>query len=161
MTKTLTKPELVQQQPIRRWFEMSPLAALRQEMDDLFESFFTGRPGLPTLTRELVPRLDVVETANAIEVTTDLPGFKPEEVKIDLGDNYLTISGEHLEETQEEGNGKKFHRIERQMGSFSRSVWLPCAVKDAKVEAELKEGVLKVTLPKTEEAKHKRIVVKG
>lgn len=150
-----------QEQPtLRRWFDDTPLATLRQEMDDLFENFFSGR-SLPAVTRELAPSLDVAETEDAVEITTDLPGFKPEEVNIEMGDGYVTISGEHAEESKEEGPDKKYHRVERRRGSFSRSVWLPCAVKDENVDAELKDGILKLRLPKAEEAKRRKITVKG
>jgi HSP20 family protein len=150
-----------QEQPmLRRWFDDSPLATLRQEMDDLIESFFSGR-ALPALGRELSPRLDVAETPDAVEMTTDLPGFKPEEVNIEVGDGYVSISGEHSEETKEEDPDRKYHRVERRQGNFSRSVWLPCGVRDEDVEAELKDGILKLRLPKAEEAKRRKIEVKG
>jgi HSP20 family protein len=157
MTQTLSKRET---QPLRRWFEDSPLGALRREMDEVFENFFGGRT-LPTLSTGLVPSVDVSETAETVEVKTDVPGFKPEEINIDVGGNYLTISGEHIEEKKEEGEGRKYHRVERRSGSFSRSVWLPCGVKEDKIEAKLKDGVLMVTLPKAEEAKRRKITVKG
>lgn len=150
-----------QDQPaLRRWFEDTPLATLRQEMDDLFESFFSGR-SLPALTRELAPSVDLAETDDALELKTDLPGFKPEEVNIELGDGSVTISGEHTEESKEETPEKKYHRVERRHGSFSRTVWLPCAVDEEKIEAQLKDGILTVRLPKSPEAKRRKITVKG
>lgn len=154
--------ELKQQERpgLRRWFDDSPLASLRQEMDDLFETFVSGR-SLPALSRELAPSLDVAESADAVEITTDLPGFKPEEVNIEVGDGYVSISGEHNEESSEDAPDRKFHRIERRRGKFSRSVWLPCAVNEEDVQAELKDGILKLLLPKAAEAKRRRIEVKG
>ncbi|MEW4526172.1 Hsp20/alpha crystallin family protein [Maioricimonas sp. JC845] len=145
---------------LKRWFEGSPIASLRREMDDLFENFFGQGESLPS-TLGTVPRLDVSETDDAIEVVTDLPGFKPDDVHIEVGDNSLTISGERAEETRTEEKERKYHRIERRSGSFSRSVWLPCPVKEENIEAELKDGVLTVTLPKAEEARRHKIQVKG
>lgn len=146
----------------RRWLDHSPLTVLRREMDDLVENFFGGRTGLPLSVTDTVPRLDVVETEDAIEVTTDLPGFKPEEVHIDVNDGHLTLSGQRSsEQKSSEPNGKKYHRIERRSGSFSRSVWLPCAIDEERIEAELKEGVLTVRLPKAKASQRKKIAVKG
>lgn len=142
------------------WFEEQPLSVLRQEMDQLLQNFF-GDEGEVGARAAMVPRLDVAETDNEVEVTTDLPGFKPEEVHVEVRDNYLTVSGEHVEEKKENGNGKKYHRMERRTGTFSRSVWLPCAVDERKVDAQLKQGVLTIRLPKTAEAQTKKIAVKG
>ncbi len=144
-----------------RWFEEQPLTALRDEMDHLLQNFFGEGAALPAAREGMVPRLDVAETDTEIEVTTDLPGFKPEEVEIEVRDNYLVVSGEHVEEKKENGNDKKYHRVERRSGSFSRSVWLPCAVNEEKIDAQLKNGVLTVKLPKAVEAQKKRIAIKG
>lgn len=156
--KTLAKRE---SPTPRRWFEQGPLASLRGEMDELFESFF-GEKGVAATSSMLVPSIDVSETDDTVEVKTDLPGFKAEEVDIEIRDNYLTVSGSQTEETESEtDNGRKFHRLERRKGSFSRSVWLPCDVQQDKVEAELNDGVLTVTMPKAEEAKSRKISIKG
>lgn len=144
-----------------RWFEEQPLTALREEMDHLLQNFFGEGTALPAVKEGMVPRLDVAETDTEIEVTTDLPGFKPEEVNVEVRDNYLHVNGEHVEEKKENGNGKKYHRIERRSGSFSRSVWLPCAVDEEKIDAQLRDGVLTVRLPKAAEAQRKRIPIKG
>jgi HSP20 family protein len=158
MSGTVSKRETSQP---RRWFERGPLSSLREEMDDLFENFF-GTPSSGALSVDSMPSIDVSETAEAIEVKTDLPGIKPENIDIEIKDDYLTISGQTSEEKEsEEGDGRKYHRIERRTGSFSRSVRLPCGVLQDKVDAELKDGVLTVTLPKAEEAKAKKINIRG
>jgi HSP20 family protein len=142
--------------PLRPWFPNAALGALRHEMNDLFENFF----GETALKHADQPRVDVCETAEAVEVTTDVPGFKPEEIHVDVGENYLTISGEHAEEARQDDEGRKFHRLERRTGSFSRSVWLPCPVHEDKVDAHLASGVLTVRLPKREEAKRRKVKIK-
>ncbi len=71
MNQNLSKNDVAS----RRWLEHSPLSVLRREMDDLVENFFGGRSGLPLAVADSVPRLDVVETEEGIEVTTDLPGL--------------------------------------------------------------------------------------
>ncbi len=104
------------------------------------------------------PSLDVSESDTAVEAKLDLPGVKPEEIEIQLNGNMLTISGERKEEQEEKG--KTYHRIERRVGSFSRSVSLPCHVDEDKVAADYRDGVLTVTMPKTESAKAKKIPIK-
>lgn len=154
MSNTETK------QPVpRRWFSPAPLASLRQDMDNLLEGFF-GKTGLAEVVHANTPSLDVAETETAIEVTTDVPGYKAEEIHIDVGDGYLTISGEHKEEAQSEDNGKKYLRVERRMGQFSRSIALTCSVKEDKVKAELKDGVLSIILPKADESRRRHVAIK-
>jgi HSP20 family protein len=144
----------------RRWFNPVPMSTLRQEMDNLMENFF-GTTGLAEVVHANTPSLDVAETDTAIEVTTDVPGYKVEEIHIDIGDGYLTISGEHKEEAKTEGNGKKYLRVERRMGQFSRSIALTCSVKEDKVKAELKDGVLSIVLPKSDESRRRHVTVKA
>jgi len=157
MSKSLTQPA---QTPARTgdWFEGGTLANWRDEMEQMFKSFF-GDAASGSLAVN-VPRLDLSETDDAIEVDTDLPGVKAEEVQVDVVDNRLTISGQHQEEKESEENGRKFHRIERRSGSFSRSVWLPSAVVADKVEARLADGVLHIRLPKAEVSKRHKVAVK-
>ena len=104
------------------------------------------------------PKLDLVESEGAFEVTVDLPGMKPEEVNVELKNGQLWITGEMKEEKEEEG--KTYHRIERHVGEFRRVLPLPTAVKEEEIEAKFTEGVLKITVPKSEEAKTKHIEVK-
>ncbi len=137
-----------------------PLSNFRQEMDEWMRNFFGEQP-FPALNGDTLPRLDLSETEDAIEIETDLPGYKPDEITIDVGDGYLTISGQHSEEQKEEDKNRTYHRVERISGNFSRSVWLPCPVQEDQIDAELKEGVLTIHLPKAEEAKKKRVQVHG
>lgn len=153
VTKSETAP--------RRKSDGGVLGMLRNEIDGLFQNYF-GEPmelfqGGPTS-----PSIDLAETDREIEVKTDLPGIKADEVEIEIRNNVLTIHGEHSEEKElKKGKGRKFHRVERRHGSFSRSVWLPCSVQEDKVTADLSEGVLTITLPKSETEKSHKIKVKG
>jgi HSP20 family protein len=106
-----------------------------------------------------IPEANIVETDNAVEVTMELPGMKPEEVKVEMTDGRLCVSGEKKEEKEEKG--KTFHRMERRTGAFRRLISLPAAVEEAKAEATFAEGVLKVALPKSREAAPKAIPVKA
>ncbi|MAG94179.1 MAG: molecular chaperone [Planctomycetaceae bacterium] len=158
MTGTLKRRDDTSPQ---HWYERGPLGALRHEMDDLFENFF-GDVGFPQGRGEMIPSLDISETETAVEVTTDLPGLKPEEIDVSVQDGYLSISGEHSEETTSEtGEDKKFHRVERRKGSFSRSVKLPVPVEEDDIEAQLHDGVLTVTLPKSKTARTRKVKIKG
>lgn len=158
MSGPTTKRELTKP---RTWFERGPMGSLRQEIDELFEGFF-GTPTNAGTADVNIPCINVAETEEAIEVTTDLPGIKAEDIDIEIRNAYLTISGQTSEAKEtEEDNSRKYHRVERQTGSFSRLVHLPCEVQQDKIDAELKDGVLTVTMPKAEESKSKKITIKG
>ena len=94
--------------------------------------------------------IDVVRDDGHLVVRADLPGIKPEEVKIEVEDDILTISGEHEERT--EGKDYGYVRRERRYGSFSRSVALPGGVDAKKIEASTRDGVVEVTVPLPKEA---------
>lgn len=105
------------------------------------------------------PLVDISETDSTIEAKVDLPGVKAKEINIQLHGNVMTISGERQEEKDDKG--KTFHRVERRSGSFSRSFSLPCPIEEDEVAAGFHDGVLTITLPKTEEAKTRKIAVKS
>ena len=107
---------------------------------------------------KFLPEVNVAETEKAIEVTAELPGMKPEEVKVELREGALWIIGEKKEEKEEKG--KTYHRIERRTGAFRRVFTLPAEVEEGKVEAKFEGGVLHITLPKAEKVAPKRIEVK-
>jgi HSP20 family protein len=108
--------------------------------------------------RLIAPVVDVCEDQDHLEVTAELPGLKKEDVKIQIEDNVLTISGEkRLEKEQTE---KNFHRLERRYGSFYRAIALPNGVAAESAEAEFKDGVLHVRLPKREDVKPRTLKIK-
>lgn len=132
------------------------LSRMEGEMEELMGRLFGSDEW--AVPARFVPRTNLSETETEFEVTVDLPGLKPEEVKVDLKDGHLWISGERKEEKEEEG--KTFHRVERSYGEFRRMLTLPAAIDENKVVAKFENGVLKVRIPKTEEAKPKHIEVK-
>ncbi|MBN1561944.1 Hsp20/alpha crystallin family protein [candidate division KSB1 bacterium] len=103
------------------------------------------------------PRVDVKETKDAYEVLADLPGMEKKDINISLHDNVLTVSGERKYEKSEDKNS---HFQERVYGNFSRSFRLPYQVDHKDVHAEYKNGVLKVVLQKSPEAKPREIEIK-
>ena len=142
-----------------RWRPTRDLLSIRDEVNRLFDNFFTGLPerrrGL--LEGEWAPSVDVAETDNEVVVTAELPGVEQDDVDITITDDVLTLKGEKKEE--KEVKEKNYHRIERSYGSFQRSVSLPAGVQADKAKATYKDGVLHITVPKTEEAKPKQIKI--
>jgi HSP20 family protein len=105
------------------------------------------------------PSVDVSETPKEVIVKAELPGMDPKDIDVSVRGDILTLSGERKQETEEKG--ENFHRVERSYGSFSRSVKLPAEVDSGKVDATYKDGVLRITMPKTKEAATKKIQVKA
>ncbi len=138
------------------WRPFRELDIMRGEMDRLWDSFFEGRPKVRF--GEWFPSLDVAETKNDIVVKVELPGMDQKDINISLSDGHLIIKGEKKQEKEEKE--ENYHFIERSYGTFTRSVQLPKEVKHDKISASYKNGVLKVVLPKSEEAKKKEVKVK-
>jgi HSP20 family protein len=137
------------------------MLSLREAMDRLFEESFV-RPSrtwpLPTATG-LTVAVDMHEADDDVVIKADLPGLKPEDVDISITENTLTVKGEFRSE--EEGERGDVHFRERRYGSFQRAVALPAFIDADAAEAEFEDGVLTITLPKTEESKPKQIEVKA
>ena len=140
------------------WFRGGPLGNLREEMEQLVSRAF-GEDVALWPSERIIPTLDLAENDGIVEVRMDIPGMETKDIDIQVNGNLLTISGERKEEREEKG--KTFHRVERRVGSFSRTVTLPCPVKEDEVDAQYKNGTLTVKLPKTEETKSKKITVKS
>jgi HSP20 family protein len=108
---------------------------------------------------EWIPAFDVSETDKEIIVKAEVPGMNVKDIDITLTDALLTIKGER--KLEKEDKGESYHRVERQYGSFSRSFNLGAEVKADAIDANYKDGILTLTLPKAEESKPKRIEVKS
>jgi HSP20 family protein len=109
-------------------------------------------------TGDWAPRVDIAETDKEFSIKAEIPDVKKEDVKVLVDNGILTIKGERKQEKEEKG--KKFHRVERFYGSFTRSFTLPDNVDESKIEASFKDGMLNLTIPKTAETKPKAIDVK-
>lgn len=144
------KPDLV-------WPTFGRLSSLRDELDRLFESPFAEMTRTSQLLSGWTPALDVYEDKENFIVKAELPGMKKEDIEVSLHDGSLSISGERKSESKHED--AEVCRAERFFGRFQRAVTLPAPVAADKVKAQYKDGVLTVTLPKTEEAKPKQIDV--
>jgi HSP20 family protein len=137
--------------------DANPLALLQQEMDRLFDGFSKGFTGLSS--RTLMPSMDLAETDKEIELTAELPGLEEKDVQLNVVDNHLTIRGE--KKNQREEKEKDYHLVERNYGSFVRTVELPPGVDLESIKAVMSKGVLKVTVPKPAPAQAKKIEVKA
>jgi HSP20 family protein len=145
---------------IERWQPFSELMSLRQAMDKLFEdSFVRPSRALAALGEASVPALDIYQTPNEVVVKATLPGLKPEDVRIDITGETLTIKGET--KAEQEIKREDYLYQERRYGSFSRSVVLPGGLETDKAEAMMEDGVLTLTIPKAEEVKPQAIKVKA
>lgn len=142
---------------ITPWRPFRELERMRREMDRLWDSFFEPRRKGEEIG-EWLPSLDVAETKNEIVVKAEIPGLDPKDIDISLTNEMLTIKGEKKQEKEEKE--ENYHLIERSYGSFTRSIRLPKEVQSDKISASYKNGVLKVTLPKSEEAKKKEVKIK-
>jgi HSP20 family protein len=146
---------------LTRWEPFREIVSLREAMDRMFDEGFIRpfRAWPHRFDGELggVP-LDMYETEEALVIKASVPGVKTEDIDITVTGNMLTIKGEFRKE--EEGKRGTVHFEEREYGRFQRSVSLPNTVNPDKARAEFEAGVLKLTLPKIEEAKPKHIEVK-
>lgn len=126
----------------------------RQEpLDQVINNFLGGH-----LMR--APETDVMETEREIRVITEMPGLKRENIEVDVENNVLTIRGEKREE-RTEGEEGRFHLSERRYGTFTRSFVLPSSVDADSIQANFEDGVLRVTIPKSERARKRRIELAG
>jgi HSP20 family protein len=143
---------------ITRWRPFRDLVTVQDEMNSFLENFL-GRPLARTewIEDAWSPSVDISETKDNLVIKAEIPGMKKEDIEISIHDSILTLRGEKKQEKEEKD--VNYHRIERSYGSFYRSFTLPASVKADKVKATYKEGVLNITLPKTEEAKPKEIPI--
>jgi HSP20 family protein len=152
---------LTRWEPTTRWNPFKEIEEMEKRLSTLFgrAPVATGGDKKEAITvAEWSPLVDISEDDKEYVIKAELPEMKKEEIKINVHDDVLAISGERKYEKEEKG--KKYHRVERAYGSFLRSFTLPEDADGSKVSAEYKDGVLKVHLAKSEKAKPKAIEVK-
>ena len=144
-------PDLAPWPMLDRW------SNLRDELNSFFDMPFWSNFGrTDQLFTGWSPALDLYESGDHLVAVVELPGMSKEAIDISLHDGTLTITGERKRESN---NGETAQRTERYVGTFRRSITLPTRVDASKVSATYQDGILKVTLPKAEEAKPKQIQV--
>lgn len=144
-----------------RWEPARELHTMQNEMNRLFNSLFDSptpsNRGGRAVARRWIPAMDVVETDEKFLLRADLPGLSEDDVKIEVEDNVLTISGQRKSEHEQQDKG--YYRVERSFGSFSRSVTLPEGVDAEGIEADFGNGVLEVQIPKPEQHKPRKVQI--
>src|ERR1700730_16597435 len=141
-----------------RWEPARELQTLQQEMHRLFGSVFDSPTGGGNGgSRRWIPAMDLVEEGDRYVLRADLPGLSEDDVKVEVEDDVLTISGERKSEHEERKDG--YYRVERASGQLSRSLTLPGGVAPEGIEAHFKNGVLEVRVPKPEERKPRRVAI--
>lgn len=148
-----------------RWDLFREMEKMSREMNEVFRGIENGRRTwervfFPELSGSGLPKINVYQDEENVWVEAMLPGVKPEELEMNVLRNTLTLSGERKAESPNNGH-PVYHRRERGGGKFMRTVELPYAVDSAKAEAIYKDGMLQVKLPKAEEAKPKKLLVKA
>jgi HSP20 family protein len=143
---------------LMKWEPFEGLSALRREMDRLFEDFSAGG-SLRFWERAAEPAVEVSDTAEAVVVKVQVPGISKDDLQLTITESALTVKGETKEEEKKED--KHYHRREFRYGAFVRSIALPAPVQAEKATAQLKDGVLEVTMPKSAEAKVKQIPIQA
>jgi HSP20 family protein len=135
------------------------IAAVRKEMDRVFDRFWEADLPQWPIFEDWLPRLDLADTKDAFVVKAEIPGIDPKEIALTLEGDILTIKG--VKENEKEDKAEKYFRMERTYGAFARTVPLPGPVEPGKVTATFKNGLLTVTLPKGAAAKGTFIPIKA
>lgn len=144
---------------VQKYKPLGDLFDLKREMDSLFNarfprSFFDSYFSDDTWA----PLVDIEEDKDAFTVTAELPGMKKDDINISIDDNTLVISGKR--ESKKEEKEKTYHRVERSYGSFYRAISLPRDIDENRIKAAFNEGVLEISLPKSDKSKTKQIEIK-
>ncbi len=147
-----------QRQEMPAWPTFGNLFNLRDELDRFFEAPFGDTARSSQLLSVWNPAIDLYEDKDNVIVKAELPGMKKEEIEVSLHNGALSLSGER--KTGQKFEDAETYRSERFVGRFQRSITLPAEVKADQVNAQYKDGVLTVTLPKTEHAKPKQVQIK-
>lgn len=162
MSGTSLQPQSANRPMTRRPEDGDPFVPLRRQINRLFDDFFNSpifprlpmMPPAPMLAVVVTPQVEVSETDKELQVTAELPGIDPKDVEVALVDDVLTIRGEKQAQ-QQEGQERDYHLTERSYGTFARYLRLPFHADPQQVQAAFKDGVLKLTIPKPEEAQQK------
>lgn len=150
-TRTTTTPRSFTEQLIE------PLSRLRGEVDRLFEDFPARWPAFQMdrlVPRMPVPAMEMTETEDAFKLTVEVPGIEAKEIDVSVEEDMLVVSGEKKEEREEKE--RDYYRSERSYGSFERRIALPPTADADRIKARASNGVLHITLPKSEKAQQNK-----
>jgi HSP20 family protein len=153
----MTQTSKTQSRDLTTWEPLESLSPFGLTFGRIFDDFW-GRRTAEDGDRLIAPAIDVTEDEHHLTITAELPGLKKEDVRIQVENGVLSISGE--KKFEQETKEKNFHRMERRYGSFYRAVALPKGVEADNADAEFKDGVLTVRLPKREDVKPRQLKIK-
>jgi len=139
---------------ILKWDPFKDLQAIQDKIDRIFEESLRGRD---IVSGGWAPAVDIYETDDAIVLEAELPGMNEKDIEVKVEDNVLSIKGER--KFEQERKEENYYRMERYYGTFQRSFTLPSNIDTDKIKAEYKKGILKIEMPKKEQAKPKQIKV--
>jgi len=134
-----------------RWEPSEGLTSLRREMDHLLEDFFGKGPFHLGGAGTFSPSVEVADTKDAVVVKAQVPGVSQDQLQVSITNDTVTLKGDMKEEDKKEE--KDYYRREIRYGAFTRTIPLPVAVQSEKATATLKDGVLEISIPKSEQAK--------
>ena len=139
-----------------RWDQVEGVNRIQSRINELFEDTF-GRPRAQPSAAAGVwyPPVDILESKDSYLVRAELPGMRKEDLKTEVNEGILTLSGER--KLEEPASGVEYHRVERVTGKFSRSFHVPQTVNADGIKATYKDGILEVQVPKADEAKPRQI----
>ena len=137
---------------------LTSLRRLNSVLDEAFNAWPFQNQDSGTLTSSWLPACDVFEGEDAVKIVAEVPGVRPEDVKISLENNLLSIRGEKQQQAEEKT--ERVHRYERSYGTFERTFALPSTVDPDKIVASYEHGILTVSIPKVERARPREIPVK-
>jgi HSP20 family protein len=141
-----------------RWEPFEGVNRIQSRINDLFDDTFgRTRAQQSAATAVWYPPVDILESKDSYLIRAELPGMKKEDLKTEVNDGTLTLSGER--KVEEPANGVEYHRVERVAGKFSRSFYLPQTVKQDGIRATYRDGILEIQVPKADEAKPRQIAI--
>jgi len=141
-----------------RWKPLNDMMGLQHEINRVFDDVWRDRAlGAPATA--WYPAVDLIENHDEYRLVAELPGLKRDQVKITFSDNVVTLRGEKKSEKEEKR--EEWHVVERSYGTFERSFHLAAPIKPDQVRARFEDGVLTVTLPKSEESRAREIQIEG
>jgi HSP20 family protein len=143
---------------LMKWEPWAGLTTLQREMNRLFEAFADG-DGRQSAAQITVPAVEISDTPEAVIVKAQVPGITKDQIQVMVTDGTLTLKGES--KAEEEKKEKTYYRREFRYGAFTRTVPLPVAVQAEKATAQLKDGVLAITIPKSAQAREKTIPIQA
>jgi len=151
--------DITRYEPRKLWSPMTSFQNIQEEMDRIFDDFFTTGKREGLVEAGWYPAVDVLEDTDKFTLKAEVPGLTEKDVQIAVEENAISIRGEKKEEKEEKG--MHYHKLERSYGAFSRNFQLPSNVNREQISAQYRDGILEITLPKTTQSKPKIVEIKA